>query len=94
MKYGQWRFVNSPGRFLHCPGKRFFDDERIREEIVAETARLTGENKGISDKPIRLRVTSPSVLCASRRLGTQLHDLNRCALHVAPHKRPGVRVRI
>ncbi len=51
-------------RFLHCPGKRFFDDERIREEIVAETSRLTGDNKSISDKPIRLRVTSPHVLCA------------------------------
>ena len=54
-------------RFLHCPGKRFFDDERIREEIVAETARLTGDNKSISDKPIRLRVTSPHVLCVSLR---------------------------
>jgi len=31
---------------------------------VAETARLTGDNKSISDKPIRLRVTSPHVLCA------------------------------
>lgn len=48
--------------FLHCPGKRFFDDERIREEIQSETDRLTGTNKGISDRPIRLRITSPHVL--------------------------------
>lgn len=49
--------------FLHCPNKRFFDDERIREEIQSETDRLTGTNKGISDRPIRLKITSPHVLC-------------------------------
>lgn len=51
------------GEFLHCPGKRFFDFERIKEEIIAETDRLLGsKNKTISDEPIRLRIFSPSVL--------------------------------
>lgn len=55
-------------RFLHCPGKRYHNDERIREEIQAETDRLTGQNKAVSDEPIRLRITSPNVLCASLQL--------------------------
>ena len=36
---------------LHCP----------YEQIAAETDRLTGSNKGISDKAIRLKVFSPHV---------------------------------
>ncbi len=57
--------------FLHCPNKRFFDDERIREEIQSETDRLTGTNKGISDRPIRLKITSPHVLCVPALLPHQ-----------------------
>ncbi|KAK9803596.1 hypothetical protein WJX72_003244 [[Myrmecia] bisecta] len=56
---------NSPtewGEFLHCPGKRFFDFDRIRQEILQETERVVGANKGISDKPIRLKICSPHVL--------------------------------
>lgn len=34
----------------------------IREEIVRETDRLTGSNKGISSKSINLRIYSPHVL--------------------------------
>ena len=49
-----------------CPllaaGKRFFDFDRIRQEIMAETERVTGANKGISDKAIRLKICSPHVL--------------------------------
>ena len=52
------------GEFLHCPGKRFYDFDRIRGEILAETDRLAGTNKGVSDKPIRLKICSPHVLCA------------------------------
>lgn len=33
-----------------------------RQEIQAETDRLTGTNKGVSDSPIRLRISSPYVL--------------------------------
>lgn len=48
--------------FLHCKGKKFVDFEEVRKEIVAETDRETGSNKGISAIPINLRVYSPHVL--------------------------------
>lgn len=48
--------------FLHCKGRKFTDFEEIRKEIVAETDRETGSNKGISAIPINLRVYSPNVL--------------------------------
>ncbi|CAH3166704.1 unnamed protein product [Porites lobata] len=48
--------------FLHCRGKKFTDFEEVRKEIVAETERETGSNKGISCLPINLRVFSPHVL--------------------------------
>eukprot|EP00051_Salpingoeca_urceolata_P027535 m.481911 g.481911 ORF g.481911 m.481911 type:complete len:812 (-) comp22377_c0_seq1:294-2729(-) len=50
------------GEFLHCKGKKFTDFEEIRAEIEAETDRMTGSNKGISNIPINLRVYSPHVL--------------------------------
>ena len=52
------------GEFLHLKGQRFHEDDKIREEIQGETDRLTGTNRGISDRPIRLKITSPHVLCA------------------------------
>uniref|UniRef100_UPI00358DF209 dynamin-1-like n=1 Tax=Myxine glutinosa TaxID=7769 RepID=UPI00358DF209 len=48
--------------FLHCKGNIFTDFDEIRQEIEAETDRLTGSNKGISNIPINLRVHSPHVL--------------------------------
>ncbi|XP_061685157.1 dynamin-2-like isoform X2 [Syngnathoides biaculeatus] len=48
--------------FLHCKGKKFVDFDEVRQEIEAETDRLTGSNKGISPIPINLRVYSPNVL--------------------------------
>ncbi|XP_077440178.1 dynamin 3a isoform X2 [Vanacampus margaritifer] len=53
---------NEYGEFLHCRGKRFSDFDEIRQEIEAETGRLTGNNKGISPIPINLRIFSPNVL--------------------------------
>ncbi|XP_076252069.1 dynamin-1 shibire isoform X1 [Rhynchophorus ferrugineus] len=50
------------GEFLHCKGKKFVDFDEIRREIEAETDRVTGSNKGISNIPINLRVYSPNVL--------------------------------
>ncbi|XP_057367684.1 dynamin-like isoform X4 [Daphnia carinata] len=50
------------GEFLHCKGKIFSDFDEIRKEIEADTDRLTGTNKGISNLPINLRVYSPHVL--------------------------------
>ena len=49
------------GRCAH-PGKRFFDFDQMRQEILQETERITGANKGISDKAIRLKICSPHVL--------------------------------
>ena len=50
------------GEFLHLPGKRFYDFTEIRAEIVRETDRSTGTNKGISSQAIHLKVYSPRVL--------------------------------
>jgi len=45
--------------FLHCKGKKFADFDEVRREIEADTDRITGSNKGISNLPINLRVYSP-----------------------------------
>ena len=50
------------GEFLHIPGQKFFDFNKIREEIVKETDSKTGRNAGISPAPINLRIYSPNVL--------------------------------
>lgn len=50
------------GEFLHLPGQKFFDFNEIRQEIERETDRETGSNKGISPKPINLKIYSPHVL--------------------------------
>ncbi|XP_074541312.1 dynamin-2 isoform X3 [Halichoeres trimaculatus] len=59
------QLVNSKAEyaeFLHCKGRKFVDFDEVRQEIEAETDRLTGSNKGISSVPINLRVYSPNVL--------------------------------
>ena len=50
------------GEFLHLPGQRFYDFNEIREEIGRETERISGRNKGISNKSINLKIYSPHVL--------------------------------
>eukprot|EP01038_Epipyxis_sp_PR26KG_P014828 gene14828-19921_t len=50
------------GEFLHLPGNKFFDFSEIRLEIQRETDRVTGKNKGISNKSINLKIFSPHVL--------------------------------
>lgn len=50
------------GEFLHLPGKKFFNFDEIRQEIVNETEAKTGKNAGISPVPINLRIYSPHVL--------------------------------
>lgn len=50
------------GEFLHIPGQKFYDFNKIREEIVKETESKTGRNAGISPAPINLRIYSPNVL--------------------------------
>ncbi|KAJ2419121.1 vacuolar protein sorting-associated protein 1, partial [Coemansia sp. RSA 2531] len=54
--------VNEWGEFLHLPGKKFFNFDEIRQEIVQDTDRKTGKNLGISPVPINLRIFSPNVL--------------------------------
>lgn len=50
------------GEFLHKPGVKFFDFNKIREEIIRDTDAKTGKDKGISSLPINLRVYSPHVV--------------------------------
>ncbi|KAK7049376.1 vacuolar protein sorting-associated protein 1 [Paramarasmius palmivorus] len=50
------------GEFLHLPGQKFYDFNKIREEIVRDTEAKTGRNAGISPQPINLRIYSPKVL--------------------------------
>lgn len=45
--------------FLHKKGSCYTDFTDVRKEIEAETDRVTGHNKGISNIPINLRVYSP-----------------------------------
>ncbi|CZS94201.1 probable VpsA protein [Rhynchosporium agropyri] len=54
--------VDEWGEFLHIPGQKFFDFNKIRDEIVKETEAKTGRNGGISPAPINLRIYSPNVL--------------------------------
>lgn len=55
-----WCYISEWAEFLHCKGRKFTDFEEVRKEIVAETDRETGSNKGISAIPINLRVYSPN----------------------------------
>eukprot|EP01083_Nonionella_stella_P190921 706989_1 len=48
--------------FLHLEGEKFYDFDKVRQEIAADTERYVGINKGISAKPINLKIVSPKVL--------------------------------
>ncbi|ETS77141.1 Vacuolar protein sorting-associated protein 1 [Pestalotiopsis fici W106-1] len=50
------------GEFLHVPGQKFYDFNKIRDEISRETEAKVGRNAGISPAPINLRIYSPNVL--------------------------------
>ena len=50
------------GEFLHAPGKKFTDFSEICKEIEAETDRVCGPNKGVTDQPINLKIFSNTVL--------------------------------
>ncbi|CAH2051895.1 unnamed protein product [Thlaspi arvense] len=50
------------GEFRHLKNKRFYDFSEIRREIEAETNKVVGENKGVSDQQICLKIFSPNVL--------------------------------
>ncbi|XP_072291970.1 dynamin-1-like protein isoform X4 [Eucyclogobius newberryi] len=50
------------GKFLHTKNKLYTNFDEIRQEIEAETERVSGINKGISDEPIHLKIFSPHVV--------------------------------
>ncbi|TLD31034.1 hypothetical protein PspLS_02595 [Pyricularia sp. CBS 133598] len=50
------------GEFLHITGQKFYDFNKIRDEITRETEAKVGRNAGISPQPINLRIYSPNVL--------------------------------
>ena len=50
------------GEFLLKKGEIFYDFEEIRNEIVQQTNRTAGINKGISLEPISLTIYSPHVV--------------------------------
>lgn len=54
--------VDEYGEFLHLPNEKFYDFNKIRDEIVRETETKVGKNAGISPAPINLRIYSPNVL--------------------------------
>jgi len=54
--------VDEWGEFLHIPGQKFHDFNKIRDEITRETDSKVGRNAGISPAPINLRIFSPNVL--------------------------------
>ncbi|KAJ5947984.1 Vacuolar protein sorting-associated protein 1 [Penicillium verhagenii] len=54
--------IDEYGEFLHLPGEKFYDFNKIRDEIVRETETKVGKNAGISPVPINLRIYSPNVL--------------------------------
>ncbi|XP_068241852.1 dynamin-1-like protein isoform X5 [Palaemon carinicauda] len=49
-------------QFLHKKQKIFTDFDLVRKEIDEETARIAGNNKGVSNDPIRLRIYSDKVV--------------------------------
>lgn len=59
---GKYEPPSEWGEFLHLPHKRFYNFRDIRKEIEKETARVAGENKGISRLPINLKIFSTKVL--------------------------------
>lgn len=78
--YKEW------GEFLHLRGRKFYDFNDIRTEIIGETERLSGTNKGIDPTPIHLKIYSPHVLAltlvdlpgmAKVPVGDQPEDIER-----------------
>jgi len=49
-------------QFGHEPGRKYTDFDLVRKEIDNQTARLAGKDKGVTDKPIYLTISSPNVV--------------------------------
>ena len=50
------------GEFLHLKDQIFTDFDEIRKEIEAQTLRLAGDSKSVSNQPISLVIHSKSVV--------------------------------
>ena len=50
------------GEFLHNKGVRIYNYDEIRDEIVAQTNKIAGLNKNVSQDPISLTIYSPNVV--------------------------------
>ena len=48
--------------FSHEPGRKYTDFDLVRKEIENQTFRLAGRQKGVTDKPIYLTISSPNVV--------------------------------
>ena len=48
--------------FLHRKGERYYDFDKVRDEIEEQTNRIAGIDKNISDMPISLTIYSPNVV--------------------------------
>lgn len=81
-------FINT---VLVNAGKRFYDFERIRQEILIETDRVVGSNKGVSDKPIRLKIYSPNVLCVQNPIASR-RSVAYCVRSFLPAQQPAYQV--
>uniref|UniRef100_A0AAQ4RFE1 dynamin GTPase n=1 Tax=Gasterosteus aculeatus aculeatus TaxID=481459 RepID=A0AAQ4RFE1_GASAC len=85
------------GKFLHTKSKTYTDFEEIRQEIDAETERISGNNKGVSDEPIHLKIFSPHVvnltlvdlpgLTKVRKLSGNILWMSCAVLHFLPRWR-------
>src|ERR1700761_9157274 len=53
---------NEWAEFHHIPAHRFTNFDDVKREIENETARVAGNNKGITRQPINLKIFSPQVL--------------------------------
>lgn len=71
--------------FLHLPNQKIYDFNLVRQEIVNETDRIAGNNKGISRTPIHLKIYSKNVLnltlidlpgLTKFPIGDQPHDID------------------
>ena len=49
-------------QFSHEPSTKYTDFDQVRREIDNQTSRLAGREKGVTDKPIYLTVSSPNVV--------------------------------
>ena len=47
---------------MHKPGEKYFDFNKVKDEIMRDTDKICGKNSDISNIPIMLKIYSPSVV--------------------------------